>query len=302
MSTDAKRRASRINGALSHGPVTEAGKAIASKNAVRHGLLSRDVLLPSEEPAEYTTFCEGFHRDFQPVGTAERFCVEQMIDAAWRLRRIGVMESGLLRSQMFGERLPPVPVEPVTPMPRVPQKIHSLSVSAAAWTRFERDRRAFEQAVAKRDRAMRRAEQRRARRENDIGRAFGAVEATDDITKLQRHQTKLERTLRRFWQMLRELQAVRLREKRTAPVIDVESTGAAEAESRLDTPAEPLDSNPKFCETNPLAPMAAAEAEGRGDGLSALAGPPEVNDVFCETNPPGPAEADEHAQPDPIPN
>ena len=45
--------ASRQNGARSAGPTSEAGKARAARNGVRHGLTSRTLfLLPDEDPAE----------------------------------------------------------------------------------------------------------------------------------------------------------------------------------------------------------------------------------------------------------
>ena len=40
-----KIRACRLNGALSRGPVTEAGKRRSSQNGLSHGLYSRQILL-----------------------------------------------------------------------------------------------------------------------------------------------------------------------------------------------------------------------------------------------------------------
>jgi hypothetical protein len=302
MSSNLRRQASQLKGAKSPGPVTEAGKAIASKNALRHGLLSRDALLPSEDPAEYKTFCEEFYRAFQPVGAAERFCVEQMIDAAWRLRRVPAIEAGMLRMQMFAERVPTVPPEPTLPIPGLPASVASLSVPPAVWRRYRRDSKSYEKAVADRDRALRRVDQRRNRRENDLGRAFAAVEATDGISKLQRYQSKHERLFRRFWKMLRELQAARIHEKRTSQVIDVEPRGAGETEGRIAAPAGVPGRNGfnLSCKTSPPIPM--GETECRDDEQSAPAGPREFDEVFCQTNPTRPAEADEDAQLEPPSN
>ena len=56
MTTPAKVEANRRNARKSTGPRTLVGKARSSKNAVRHGLLSRDVLLPDEDPEQFDTF------------------------------------------------------------------------------------------------------------------------------------------------------------------------------------------------------------------------------------------------------
>ena len=52
--SSAQSEASRQNGARSAGPATEAGKARAALNGVRHGLCGRTFfLLPDEDPAEF---------------------------------------------------------------------------------------------------------------------------------------------------------------------------------------------------------------------------------------------------------
>jgi hypothetical protein len=52
--TPAQSAASRHNGARSHGPASEAGKARAALNGVRHGLCGRTFfLLADEDPAEF---------------------------------------------------------------------------------------------------------------------------------------------------------------------------------------------------------------------------------------------------------
>ena len=50
----AQSEASRLNGARSNGPATDAGKARSALNGVRHGLCGRTFfLLPDEDPAEF---------------------------------------------------------------------------------------------------------------------------------------------------------------------------------------------------------------------------------------------------------
>jgi len=53
MSTAAQIAANQANSQKSTGPITEAGKAKSSLNAVKTGLTGRTVLLPSEDAAAY---------------------------------------------------------------------------------------------------------------------------------------------------------------------------------------------------------------------------------------------------------
>lgn len=79
------------NGQNSYGPITDAGKAIASRNATKHGFLSQQVLLPSEDPSEFEAFQQGMTADLQPSGVLENFLFTQIVGYAWRLRRCQAM-------------------------------------------------------------------------------------------------------------------------------------------------------------------------------------------------------------------
>ena len=50
MSTDRRIRASRANGALSHGPKTQAGKQRCRLNAVKTGAFAKSIVLKNESP------------------------------------------------------------------------------------------------------------------------------------------------------------------------------------------------------------------------------------------------------------
>ena len=51
MTSEKQAEANRCNALNSTGPKTPEGKAAVSHNALRHGLLSRDILLPGEDEA-----------------------------------------------------------------------------------------------------------------------------------------------------------------------------------------------------------------------------------------------------------
>ena len=95
MATAAQVVASRLNGALSHGPTSEEGKAISSHNALTTGLTGRTVLLPSEDAALYEAHLAQFRDRYQPVGDQELALVQSLADTEWRLARIPSLEMGI---------------------------------------------------------------------------------------------------------------------------------------------------------------------------------------------------------------
>ncbi len=88
--------ASRANGARSLGPVTPEGKARSSRNALRHGLLAKCVVLSNESPAGFQELHDQFVNRFGPADGVEDGLLEEMIAASWRLRRVWALETRLL--------------------------------------------------------------------------------------------------------------------------------------------------------------------------------------------------------------
>jgi hypothetical protein len=95
MATAAQVVASRLNGALSHGPTSEEGKATSSLNALKTGLTGRTVLLPSEDAALYEAHLAQFRERYQPVGEQELALVQSLADTHWRVARIPALEMGI---------------------------------------------------------------------------------------------------------------------------------------------------------------------------------------------------------------
>jgi len=92
-------KANRRNAAKSTGPRTEAGKAAATLNSMRHGLLARELLVKGESEEDFTGFAEGVRARLAPVGELEIFVVNRLISAAWRLRRAVAIEASLFNSK-----------------------------------------------------------------------------------------------------------------------------------------------------------------------------------------------------------
>jgi hypothetical protein len=96
MISEKRSQAARINGARSRGPVTPEGKAISSRNALRHGLLADIVVLSNEDAKTFEGVFHMLIERFSPVDDVELSAIEEMAAAHWRLRRVMSMERALL--------------------------------------------------------------------------------------------------------------------------------------------------------------------------------------------------------------
>jgi hypothetical protein len=76
------------------------GLTLCSKglNSLRHGLCTQLAVLPGEDAKSLAELSREFHNSIRPVGPKELYCVEKMILAYWRLRRIGAMEAEILQA------------------------------------------------------------------------------------------------------------------------------------------------------------------------------------------------------------
>ncbi len=87
MTTEAQINANRINAQESTGPRTPEGKATVAHNAIRHGLLAREVVIQGEDPGEFALYREGLLAELAPAGATESVLAERIVGLAWRLRR-----------------------------------------------------------------------------------------------------------------------------------------------------------------------------------------------------------------------
>ena len=96
MITNAQIKANRNNAKKSTGPRTEQGKTRSAKNALKHGLLARDTVLPGEDPADFDRQLSALEADIQPANSLEFELVRQIADSQWRMRRLTRLETGFL--------------------------------------------------------------------------------------------------------------------------------------------------------------------------------------------------------------
>jgi hypothetical protein len=78
------------------GPVTPEGKAIVSKNALKHGLLSKEVMIPGENPKRLAQIRRDLVVAVVPEGALESVLVDRVVSTLWRMRRIIKIESDLM--------------------------------------------------------------------------------------------------------------------------------------------------------------------------------------------------------------
>jgi len=96
--------ANRKNAQKSTGPKTEEGKAVSSKNALKHGLRSHDVILDTphykENVFEYNVLLNSLFNELKPVGQFQEFLVYKIANSLWRSRRAVIAETAQLHRQL----------------------------------------------------------------------------------------------------------------------------------------------------------------------------------------------------------
>jgi hypothetical protein len=98
--------ANRRNARKSTGPRTEAGKARARRNAIRHGLTAETVIEPLENPEDYEAFEMSIAAEFDAQTAVERELILRLASVLWRLRRSTAIETGLLQTAEPDEERP----------------------------------------------------------------------------------------------------------------------------------------------------------------------------------------------------
>jgi hypothetical protein len=104
MTTPAQIEANRRNAQLSTGPRTPEGKAASSQNAVKYGMLARQLVIQGqylqESAEEFQSFWTEYREQLAPVGPLEEMLVDQIVALNWRMRRVRAAESGEIALHM----------------------------------------------------------------------------------------------------------------------------------------------------------------------------------------------------------
>jgi hypothetical protein len=88
MATDLQIVANRRNAKRSTGPRTPKGKSASSGNALKSGIYAKAIIIQGEDPAEFQALQKGYYRDYQPATTDERILLDDVVQLAWRKKRL----------------------------------------------------------------------------------------------------------------------------------------------------------------------------------------------------------------------
>lgn len=98
MASEAQIAANRRNARKSTGPKTDAGRAVASRNALRHGLTAEQLVLFDERAEDLARFREELRAALDPADAVEEALAERIVLCAWRLRRAVRVEAALINA------------------------------------------------------------------------------------------------------------------------------------------------------------------------------------------------------------
>lgn len=90
--------ANRQNAKLG-GVKTEEGKEIIKYNALKHGILAKEVLLANEDENCLNELYEKMREHFKPKNPMEEFFIDDIVSGIWRIRRLLIYDR--TNSQMF---------------------------------------------------------------------------------------------------------------------------------------------------------------------------------------------------------
>ena len=104
MTTNNQIQANKQNALVSTGPITAEGKAVVAKNAIKHGIFTKDLLILTkdgkEDEGEYQELLEGIIGSLHPSGQMEYLLVEKIAVDFWRLRRVLRFETGSIQNHI----------------------------------------------------------------------------------------------------------------------------------------------------------------------------------------------------------
>ena len=98
--SEAQRLANQANAARSTGPKTEAGKAVARRNSLNHGLTGAEIVLPHEDEAAVASRFADFAADLRPEGGVAHFLTRRLALLSVWLDRAAIHEAASLTERI----------------------------------------------------------------------------------------------------------------------------------------------------------------------------------------------------------
>ena len=105
MTISDKQLQANIQNAQLGGVKTPEGKAISKFNALKHGLLSKEVLLEGEDSENFTQLGQRIMENLQPEGEIEVLLTERIIANMWRLKRALEVETAIMEYEKFDDSM-----------------------------------------------------------------------------------------------------------------------------------------------------------------------------------------------------
>ena len=103
MTSQKQLQANRLNARKSTGPKTDAGKALARLNSLRHGLTAGQVVvIPGEDELLFYKLYSELMMEYDPETALQEELVKQLAGILWRLRRVPVFEAAIFNA-CYGE-------------------------------------------------------------------------------------------------------------------------------------------------------------------------------------------------------
>lgn len=99
MTSEKRIAANRQNALKSTGPKTARGKAIAKMNALKHGLLSSQVLIAGEKARDLAELGQLLRAELRPVGMLDQILVDRIVAGVWRLKRCLRLEAQVIEHE-----------------------------------------------------------------------------------------------------------------------------------------------------------------------------------------------------------
>lgn len=95
--------ANRENAKLG-GVKTDGGKEVSKYNALKHGILTKDIILSEENESELVDYGRKIRTELKPANEMEMLFVERIIVNTWRLKRALKAEKQMIEHDMQGEK------------------------------------------------------------------------------------------------------------------------------------------------------------------------------------------------------
>ena len=105
MSTELKIQANRANAQWSTGPRTAEGKAQSAQNARKHGLSARQLAITPEDREAFDALLAHYQQEINPRGAVQQTLFDELVAAAWNLRRVRILQAGIDMLDPAADRL-----------------------------------------------------------------------------------------------------------------------------------------------------------------------------------------------------